>query len=677
MGTISVVHRQLAHEPPPTWADTPPFTRPSGPWAGEAEGGARFWLVDDQVRVGAGPTETLVRRATQVVNPDGLNTAASVELVFDPTCERAVVHFVRVIRGDEVRELPTDEAFEIFRRERDLERAKLDGRLTAHMVIPDLRVGDVVDYCFTIIGENPAHRGLFGSWPRFQWGIHVDRVRFRLLAPPDRSFTVRTWGDEPDYEEREADGLIERVWSARTVPGYHYEQGAPPEWLGHRCVLIAESVRWADVADLFRASYVPPVRLPESLAALADKIAESYVNPAERLAEALRLVQSEIRYLALSFGEGGYVPRSVEDIWRTRFGDCKDSSRLLVALLTALEIEASPALVNTSLGHDLRAWPASSIAFDHCIVRAVADGAVWWLDPTRSPQSGRLDRITQAPFGWALPLVAEADLEFCGVGAAESVIDLRHEIWFAESAKEPAKLEVRATCRRWRADDIRQRLANEGLQSLARGYREFYERCYGRLEVEQSLTITDRPEENELDTVEVYRLLEPWHLSDDEKQLRFSSVDEVVAGEFNVARTSNRSGPIALGWPRRATQETVLHLPREWNINEYDERWTVGPIEIAARFKSEDKGRLARLNVEATVKARRLEAQDAQAYFDVGERARGSSSVTFNHGANFGDFSGPRGGYKPQWFEKGWARWVWGALILAYLLAHIVAAARG
>lgn len=674
MSSVSVAHRQLEHEPAPAWAETPPFERPSGPWISETEGGARYWLVDDQVRIGAGPTQSLVRRTTEVINPDGLNGVASVEILFDPTCERAVVHFVRVIRGDQVRELPTAEAFEVFRRERDLERAMLDGRLTAHMVISDLRVGDIVDYCFSIIGENPAHRGLFGSWPRFQWGVHVDRVRFRLLAPPERSFAVRYWGEPSAYEKRDHDGLSEHVWSAENVPGFHYEQGTPPEWLGHRCVLIAEAVDWAQVADLFRGPYAPPPRLPESLTALADKIAEAYANPADRLAAALRLVQSEIRYLALSFGEGGFVPRSVDEIWASRFGDCKDSSRLLVALLTALEVEASPALVNTRFGYDMAEWPASSIVFDHCIVRAVADGAVWWLDPTRSPQSGRLERITQARFGWALPLVADARLEFSGVEPVQPITDVRHEIWFGAGARTPARLEVRATCRRWRADSIRQRLAVEGLQALARSHREFYENRYGRLEVVEPLKIVDRPEDNELDTIEVFELLEPWQPSDDGKQFYFASGDELMGGEFAVARTPDRRSPIELGWPRRTTQEVVMHLPRVWNLSEYDERWTAGPIEIAARFKSEEKGRLARLNVEVEVKDRVLEPKDAKAYFEVGERAHHHAGVTLNHPAVAGEFTAAE---EPQWFHAPWVRWAWGALIVCLILARIYEANRG
>ena len=53
------------------------------------------------------------------------------------------------------------------------------------------------------------------------------------------------------------------------------------------------------------------------------------------LATAL-LVQTALRYHSVSVGEGGYRPRALEQIWETRYGDCKDGSVLLHRHLKAL-----------------------------------------------------------------------------------------------------------------------------------------------------------------------------------------------------------------------------------------------------------------------------------------------------------------------------------------------------
>lgn len=76
-------------------------------------------------------------------------------------------------------------------------------------------------------------------------------------------------------------------------------------------------------------------------------------DPEDRAAMALRFVQTYARYLAIGIGEGGFRPRDLEEIWRSRLGDCKDKSLLLATMLRHLGIKACPALVNTYDGASL------------------------------------------------------------------------------------------------------------------------------------------------------------------------------------------------------------------------------------------------------------------------------------------------------------------------------------
>ena len=86
------------------------------------------------------------------------------------------------------------------------------------------------------------------------------------------------------------------------------------------------------------------------LRAEIERIRAENPTPAGQAAAALRLVQQQIRYVALSMGEGGYVPASADDVWRARYGDCKGKTALLLALLHAPRTSRPiPALVSTRL----------------------------------------------------------------------------------------------------------------------------------------------------------------------------------------------------------------------------------------------------------------------------------------------------------------------------------------
>ena len=138
MSLLEISSKAVAFELAPDWILIDPLDEVRQ-GALDGASGVRYWLSDSQVRMGLGPDEWFSRNITEVTAPDGLLQAATCEIVFDPVFQKPFVHFVRVIRADAVREIT--EGFEVFRRERDLERAKIDGRLTAHLAISDLRVG--------------------------------------------------------------------------------------------------------------------------------------------------------------------------------------------------------------------------------------------------------------------------------------------------------------------------------------------------------------------------------------------------------------------------------------------------------------------------------------------------------------------------------------------------------
>lgn len=77
-------------------------------------------------------------------------------------------------------------------------------------------------------------------------------------------------------------------------------------------------------------------------------------------------VRKNIRYVAVYIGAGGVVPHSVETILSNRYGDCKDHVALLEALLAAVAIESSPALINAGNAYVLPKVPTLGL-LDHVI----------------------------------------------------------------------------------------------------------------------------------------------------------------------------------------------------------------------------------------------------------------------------------------------------------------------
>lgn len=108
----------------------------------------------------------------------------------------------------------------------------------------------------------------------------------------------------------------------------------------------------------------------------------------------LSFIASHFDYLGDWRNQGGFVPKSLEKTVKERFGDCKDFSTLLLAMLKHAGIKASYALVNRSynpVNVSEDSIPSSDY-FNHMIVRAEIDGKSYFIDPTNPYSVGLLKR---------------------------------------------------------------------------------------------------------------------------------------------------------------------------------------------------------------------------------------------------------------------------------------------
>jgi transglutaminase-like putative cysteine protease len=78
-------------------------------------------------------------------------------------------------------------------------------------------------------------------------------------------------------------------------------------------------------------------------------------------------LQTEVRYVAIEIGIGGYQPHAASEVFRARYGDCKDKATLLGAMLQEAGISSSYVGIHTERGVADPAVP-SVYSFNHAII---------------------------------------------------------------------------------------------------------------------------------------------------------------------------------------------------------------------------------------------------------------------------------------------------------------------
>jgi len=205
---------------------------------------------------------------------------------------------------------------------------------------------------------------------------------YKDLALPQEKFdSLRLFSVNPEYETDLAKGVI----SSGLIQDFS-NNGIG---LSENAIITAEDNKWliADGALIFSMQkdgdalnvYEEHIR---------QKVAELIAGE-EQLDEKIKtiyeFVASEIRYVAIELGQGAYQPYAASDVFRYRYGDCKDKTTLLVAMLRNIGVEAYQALISPAPGKETDLDMPSIAQFSHVIVAIPSgDGNYIWLDPTVS-----------------------------------------------------------------------------------------------------------------------------------------------------------------------------------------------------------------------------------------------------------------------------------------------------
>ena len=378
-------------------------------------------------------------------------------------------------------------------------------------------------------------------------------------------------------------------------------------------------------------------------------------------------MQRQLRYFALALGEGGVVPRTLDVIWTSRFGDCKDASRLFVAGARKLGLDACAALVSTTHGLALGNFLPSPAAFNHCIVRLRLDGKTYWLDPTMSRQEGRLDVIFQPHAGWALPLTADATLE--RLIDAEPV-HYRHSegvLIVGPKPDSPAVLTIRLDLYSFAADALRHRIENEGHSKYSEQAINDLRATWPDIVETAPLLLEDEPGDNRVTVTLRYEIRNGWKPVGKKGRLGFKVAANSIAVELSLVKKTQRRADVLLGHPRRSTWRVRMHMPRPWPGAGWND--VLSPPGVRYTNELAMTEQQIHHSKELLISAWTLPALHAEAYQELVAKARTNVTTIFARtflGRIYPAGGGPLGLTPRQWF-----RWLWFAIwggYMAYVL---------
>lgn len=559
----------------PAWVKPVPVELGANSPADQISAGIYYLLYDNQVRLDGKDRTTYRHFATKAINQKGLENLANIEIRFDPSYQTLTLHTLTIHRASKRIEKLKAESVKILQRERELEYLVYDGSKTANIFLDDVQVGDIVEYAYSVRGNNPVFGGLHAGRFDLQWSAPVHQVHASLTASKSRAISISNRNTQLTPNVTETVGERRREWSVRDVVGLTVESDAPASYDPYPAVEWSEFADWEAVAQWATPLY-STAAANGAVAAVAAKLKADRKTLEQQTVEALRYVQREIRYLSVAVGAGSHAPRTPQTVLERRFGDCKDKALLLITLLRQLGVEAKVALVNTTTQAGVRDTQPSPFAFNHVIVRAQVGERVLWLDPTRRAQGGQIDSLHQFDYGYALvidgatraltqmfPSDKSASRSYRNI---ETVIDSRQGLTAAVTYTVTSTLEGGS------AENLRATLGSTSRDEIQKQYLTYYTSYFPDIRSTAKFTVEDNFEINRIVVREFYEVPKFWKASETQKrQEAYIPVPDVDA-MLKTPRGGNRSSPLSLAYPMELLHTTDVLLPEAWQLKPKDSR---------------------------------------------------------------------------------------------------------
>jgi transglutaminase-like putative cysteine protease len=108
--------------------------------------------------------------------------------------------------------------------------------------------------------------------------------------------------------------------------------------------------RWTAIGNWYTTLASPSAQATPDLSAKAKELVAGQSDLTAKLQAIAGYMQRNIRYVGIEIGIGGLQPHSADDVFRNRYGDCKDKATLLRAMLESVGIHSTWVLVDTRRG---------------------------------------------------------------------------------------------------------------------------------------------------------------------------------------------------------------------------------------------------------------------------------------------------------------------------------------
>lgn len=514
------------------------------------------------------------REVRNVISYSGITNASQLSVIYDTAYQKLIIHHLFIWRNGIKMDRTKDLSLEIMNNEFNLQQGIYTGKITAYENLNDIRKDDLIDFAFTLEGENPIFNKEKFLFIPLQTLNPIDHFTLRVLYPKDKEYLYEC--SECDSSNVSSKVLADKRLieiSDINIEGFDLEDNIPTWSMPYKYFTLSSFHNWNEVNQW--AQKVFSLQKEPELDSVFNEIFTGNETINQKINLIIDYVQDEIRYMGIEAGIGSIKPFPPEQVVRQRFGDCKDKSLLLVSLLKKIGIEqAWPALVNTIMQNEVDKLYVSNQIFNHCIVRFDYNDTTYWVDPTISQQGGDFRQLFSFNYGKALIIGLENDsLSIMQPQNSGSRAEVMEEFTM-NSFTEPAKLVITTNRSGSEADERRAIMEYFTTKDISDQIIKEMKLIFPEVVPTSDVIIKDDMTKNIFTAVYNYEIGGFWKDGDKgtnnaAKGFWIFKYEPLSMYQYlNIAGCENRKYSYQIEYPVDFHYKVILHFPKELLIND-------------------------------------------------------------------------------------------------------------
>lgn len=284
---------------------------------------------------------------------------------------------------------------EKFTQKDDLNSSFYDDTKSLNFVYPNLKKGSKSTLKYSQKIKNPRFLTpfYFGEY------YPVKKNKVTIITDKNVNLEFRKFNisdDKIKFTKEEKRKKITYTWEVNDQKEFDFEANTPTfKTILPHIVPIITSYKikkenkqlLGEVSDLYNWYYslvenVNTEAPDKELVSLVHKITANKKTELEKVKAIYYWTQQNIKYIAFEYALGGFIPRESNEVFRKKYGDCKDNSSILYRMLEIAGVKGNLTWIGTrDIPYTYKEVP-TPVVDNHMILSYENNGRTYYLDAT-------------------------------------------------------------------------------------------------------------------------------------------------------------------------------------------------------------------------------------------------------------------------------------------------------